>query len=73
MWSNSWLNCIIAVLISSSASNPLFAADLTDKQPNILFILSDDHALEAIGAYDSWLNNYLQTPTIDGLAAEGMR
>lgn len=42
-------------------------------KPNILFILSDDHALEAIGAYGSWLKDYVKTPTIDRLAAEGMR
>ena len=42
-------------------------------QPNILFIMSDDHASEAIGAYGSWLKKYCSTPTIDRLAAEGMR
>jgi len=42
-------------------------------QPNILFIMSDDHASEAIGAYGSWLKKYCPTPTIDQLAAEGMR
>jgi arylsulfatase A-like enzyme len=42
-------------------------------KPNILFILSDDHALEAIGAYDSWLKDYVRTPAMDWLAAEGMR
>ena len=41
--------------------------------PNILFIMSDDHASEAIGAYGSWLKKYCPTPTIDRLAAEGMR
>lgn len=38
-------------------------------QPNILFIFSDDHALQAIGAYGSKIN---QTPHIDRLANEGM-
>ena len=42
-------------------------------QPNILFIMSDDHALEAIGSYGSWLKEYCPTPTIDKLAQEGMR
>ena len=42
-------------------------------RPNILFIMSDDHASEAIGAYGSWLKKYCPTPTIDRLAAEGMR
>lgn len=40
------------------------------KQPNILFIMSDDHAYQAIGAYGSVLN---KTPQIDRIAQEGMR
>jgi len=39
-------------------------------RPNILFIMSDDHAAHAIGAYGSQIN---QTPNIDRLAKEGMR
>jgi arylsulfatase A-like enzyme len=39
-------------------------------QPNIIFIMSDDHAYQAIGAYGSVLN---ETPNIDRLANEGMR
>ncbi len=40
------------------------------KQPNILFIMSDDHASRAISCYGSGIN---KTPHIDRLAAEGMR
>ena len=39
-------------------------------RPNILFIMSDDHAAHAISAYGSRVN---QTPNIDRLAAAGMR
>ncbi|MFV0493358.1 MAG: sulfatase [Pseudorhodobacter sp.] len=39
-------------------------------RPNILFIMSDDHAARAISAYGSGLN---QTPNIDRLAQEGLR
>jgi arylsulfatase A-like enzyme len=39
-------------------------------RPNIVFIMSDDHAYQAIGAYGSVLN---ETPNIDRLASEGMR
>ena len=39
-------------------------------RPNILFIMSDDHAYQAISAYDQRL---IQTPNIDRLAKEGMR
>ncbi|WP_420601053.1 sulfatase [Flagellimonas sp.] len=38
-------------------------------RPNILFIMSDDHAYQAISAYDSTL---IRTPNIDRLAKEGM-
>jgi N-acetylglucosamine-6-sulfatase len=42
------------------------------KQPNILFIFSDDHALQAITAYGkSRYAAHFQTPNIDRLAAEG--
>lgn len=39
-------------------------------RPNIVFIMSDDHAAHAIGAYGSRIN---ATPQIDRLAAGGMR
>ena len=42
------------------------------KQPNILFIMSDDHTSQAIGAYGSRLAKLNPTPTIDRLAREGM-
>ena len=37
-------------------------------RPNILFIMSDDHAYQAISAYG---HNLLQTPNIDRIANEG--
>ena len=39
------------------------------KQPNILFIMSDDHAYQAISAYSDKL---IKTPNIDRIANEGM-
>jgi arylsulfatase A-like enzyme len=39
-------------------------------RPNILFIMSDDHAAHAIGAYGSRVN---RTPNLDRLAASGVR
>jgi arylsulfatase A-like enzyme len=39
------------------------------KRPNILFIMSDDHAYQAISAYD---NTLIETPNIDRIANEGM-
>ncbi len=46
------------------------AATAKARKPNILFIMSDDHAAHAISAYGSVIN---KTPHIDRLATEGMR
>ncbi|GAB1855459.1 hypothetical protein MHTCC0001_02930 [Flavobacteriaceae bacterium MHTCC 0001] len=40
-----------------------------NKRPNILFIMSDDHAYQAISAYS---NHLIETPNIDRIANEGM-
>lgn len=40
--------------------------------PNIIFIMSDDHTTQGIGAYGSRLAGLDPTPTIDRLAKEGM-
>src|SRR4051794_23007323 len=42
------------------------------KKPNIIFIMSDDHANAAIGAYGSWLKPVVKTPNLDKLAKRGM-
>ncbi|GMQ94612.1 MAG: sulfatase [Acidimicrobiia bacterium] len=42
----------------------------TDDRPNLVFIMSDDHARHAIGAYGSRIN---QTPNLDRIATGGMR
>jgi len=39
-------------------------------RPNILFIMSDDHAAHAMSCYGSRIN---QTPNLDRIAADGMR
>ncbi len=49
------------LLIISSCSEP--------ERPNILFIMSDDHAFQAISAYNPDL---IQTPSIDRIAKEGI-
>ncbi|WP_316821078.1 sulfatase [Pedobacter gandavensis] len=40
------------------------------QQPNIIIIVSDDHAFQSIGAYGSKL---MKTPAIDRIAKEGVR
>ncbi|OOG19744.1 sulfatase [Sphingobacterium sp. CZ-UAM] len=51
---------------------PLLAAAQargTQKRPNIVYIMSDDHGYQAVSAYGFGLN---QTPNIDRLAKEGV-
>jgi N-acetylglucosamine-6-sulfatase len=62
---------IIALLFAPLAA--LHSADKPKpKKPNILYIMSDDHAAHAIGAYGGRLAALNPTPTIDRLAREGM-
>jgi len=53
-----------AVLLTVSIAIPVHNAE----RPNILFIMSDDHAAHAIGAYGSHVN---ETPNLDRLARDG--
>lgn len=55
----------LAALVVSNAE-----AQNSPGPPNILFIMSDDHAVQAMSCYGGKIN---QTPNLDRLAAEGMR
>jgi arylsulfatase A-like enzyme len=56
---------VLAIVVAAVIVAP--ARD--EGRPNIVFIMSDDHAAHAIGAYGSRVN---QTPNLDRLAREGM-
>src|SRR5699024_1885996 len=43
---------------------------MVQTQPNILFIMSDDHASHAMSCYGSQIN---ETPNLDRIANEGLR
>ncbi len=63
----TWLlSFLVLIIIITSCSEK---TQETSK-PNIIFIMSDDHAFQAISAYDSTL---IQTPNIDRMADEGIR
>jgi arylsulfatase A-like enzyme len=74
------ISAIAAWVVTSAASmavlwpagvSPAGPAERTPAtRPNILFVMSDDHAAHAISAYGSRIN---QTPHIDRLAREGVR
>jgi arylsulfatase A-like enzyme len=68
--SNAMRLYLITCFVSIAAFCCLATARGADERPNILFIMSDDHAYQAISAYGS---NRNQTPNIDRLAKEGMR
>lgn len=55
-------------MIRLTAIATLVASSALAQRPNILFIMSDDHAAHAISAYGSRVN---QTPHIDRIAREG--
>ena len=60
---------LIAVYVFATL---LVGTAVASDRPNIVFIFSDDHATQAIGAYDGWLKSVNPTPNIDKLAAEGV-
>ena len=60
------------VLVPDVARAQATAKASPRKPPNIVFIFSDDHAYQAIGAYDD-PRRLIETPNIDRLAREGMR
>ena len=61
---------LAAAVLAPAMSLPVIAAD---KKPNILMVLVDDHAFEAISADDSHLKDFIKTPNIDRGANECMR
>jgi len=67
---------LFAILIAGCKSSVSSDLDLKSQevssQPNILFIMSDDHASNAISAYGSRLAEVAPTPNIDKIAEEGM-
>ncbi len=57
------LGAILALIAPAEADEP--------QRPNIVYIFSDDHALQAITAYGSRYAEHTATPNIDRLAEEG--
>lgn len=59
---------LVTLSCALTAVPDALAAQAAARRPNIVFIFSDDHAVQAISAYGSKLNH---TPHIDRLANEG--
>lgn len=67
---NRRLALLATALAGATAFLPGGAQAAAPPRPNILFIMSDDHAAHAISAYGSRIN---RTPHLDRLAREGLR
>ncbi|MBK1791203.1 sulfatase family protein [Persicirhabdus sediminis] len=67
MFSNLKINQFLSLAIVQATA----VFGLSAAQPNIVFILSDDHAYQSIGSYDSPFKDFNPTPEIDNLAEEG--
>ncbi|HRY48872.1 MAG TPA: sulfatase [Candidatus Paceibacterota bacterium] len=68
------LRIVVGLLVPWACQNHILGATepagTGGRRPNIIYIMTDDHAAHAIGAYGSTVN---QTPHLDRLAREGMR
>ena len=67
----SWL-CLRVVCAATVMASQAFAEAQRPVRPNILFIMSDDHTAQAVGAYATVLKSLNPTPELDRLAAGGM-
>ena len=64
-----WISGTAAIVEAACASG---RSDNEDQRPNILFIFTDDHTVQALSAYGE-ARNLLRTPSLDRIAREGMR
>jgi len=72
------LVALLPALTAGLFANDVAAMQLAEddgvaKQPNIVFIMSDDHAANAISSYQGRLSSVFKTPNIDRLATNGVR
>ena len=63
------LTTILAIIVLFFSCQDKKTSKEKTAKPNIVFIMSDDHAYQAISAYD---NTLIETPNIDRIAKEGM-
>jgi arylsulfatase A-like enzyme len=62
---------LITALGITAVSQTLYSQSTTSR-PNIIYIMSDDHAYQAISAYGGPLKDLAPTPNIDRIARAGM-
>jgi arylsulfatase A-like enzyme len=63
------LGLLFIVICCFSCNQQKVTTNKVGDKPNIVLIITDDHAYQALSAYD---NKFINTPNIDRLSAEGM-
>jgi arylsulfatase A-like enzyme len=71
-WVNVWRTKIKPAGLLLFSALAVSSAVAQDQRPNIVWIFSDDHAVQAFDSYKSRFNGENLTPNLDRLAAEGM-
>jgi arylsulfatase A-like enzyme len=66
-------NIKILTALGLTSSAIMSCSDNEQTRPNIIYIMSDDHAYQAISAYGGPLKDLAPTPNIDRIAQNGMR
>ena len=69
----STLLLLLTLLSCKEQNKKQEVAEAQPKKPNIIFIMSDDHAFQAISAYNHPVSQLAPTPNIDRIADQGMR
>ena len=64
------ISLLVAALVIVAVATGGLSTACAAERPNILFIMSDDHAFQAVSCYDGRL---MRTPNIDSTASEGVR
>lgn len=60
---------LIFILLTGLSCSEKVGKKEGDQQPNIVFIMSDDHSYQTLSAYD---DRYIHTPNLDRIAEEGV-
>ncbi len=64
---------LVLLGVSATINADAGARNAVVQHPNIIYIMSDDHAYQAISAYGGALKDLAPTPNIDRIARDGMR
>ncbi|MGP1994353.1 sulfatase family protein [Zobellia laminariae] len=67
---NNVLYALLLLIVFSSCKEE--KAVITEKKPNIIYIMADDHTTQGFGIYGSRLAKLNPTPTLDKIAKEGI-